>query len=107
MLKVMPLATRVNIVRFSLRARPHVRSHAQCLCSHLVAECWMFCCPPPAPAPWRAALRATPKGFIVVNTCLQSVTHPDVFGGGDCVHMAERPMPKVGPFSCAAPHCCA
>jgi NADH dehydrogenase FAD-containing subunit len=38
-------------------------------------------------------------GGLLVNTCLQSVVHPEIFGGGDCVSLAGRQLPKVGVYA--------
>jgi len=35
-------------------------------------------------------------GGLTVNSCLQSPTHPEIFGGGDCIHFAPSPLDKVG-----------
>jgi NADH dehydrogenase FAD-containing subunit len=35
-------------------------------------------------------------GGLLVNSFLQSVTHPDIFGGGDCISLEGHPLPKVG-----------
>lgn len=40
-----------------------------------------------------------PDGGLLVNTCLQSVAHPDMLGGGDCISLVERPLPKVGVYA--------
>lgn len=37
-----------------------------------------------------------PDGGLRVNRFLQSVQHPDIFGGGDCIHFQEQPLDKVG-----------
>jgi NADH dehydrogenase FAD-containing subunit len=38
-------------------------------------------------------------GGLLVNTFLQSVAHPEMFGGGDCISFAERPLAKVGVYA--------
>jgi NADH dehydrogenase FAD-containing subunit len=38
-------------------------------------------------------------GGLLVNTYLQSVVHPEIFGGGDCVSLAGRQLPKVGVYA--------
>ncbi|MDR3042714.1 MAG: FAD-dependent oxidoreductase [Desulfovibrio sp.] len=35
-------------------------------------------------------------GGLAVNAHLQSIAHPDLFGGGDCIHFAPVPLPRVG-----------
>lgn len=38
-------------------------------------------------------------GGLLVNGHLQSVAHPEIFGGGDCVSFAPRPLDKVGVYA--------
>jgi NADH dehydrogenase FAD-containing subunit len=33
---------------------------------------------------------------LLVNDYLQSVSHPEIFGGGDCISLKDHPLPKVG-----------
>jgi NADH dehydrogenase FAD-containing subunit len=40
-----------------------------------------------------------PDDGLLVNSCLQSVAHPEMFGGGDCIRFAERPLAKVGVYA--------
>jgi NADH dehydrogenase FAD-containing subunit len=40
-----------------------------------------------------------PDGGLLVNSFLQSVAHPEIFGGGDCVSFAEQPLSKVGVYA--------
>jgi NADH dehydrogenase FAD-containing subunit len=40
-----------------------------------------------------------PDRGLLVNSFLQSVAHPEMFGGGDCVSFAERPLAKVGVYA--------
>jgi NADH dehydrogenase FAD-containing subunit len=40
-----------------------------------------------------------PDGGLLVNSFLQSVAHPEMFGGGDCVSFAEQPLAKVGVYA--------
>jgi NADH dehydrogenase FAD-containing subunit len=40
-----------------------------------------------------------PDGGLLVNSHLQSVAHPEMFGGGDCISFAERPLGKVGVYA--------
>lgn len=41
-------------------------------------------------------------GFMAVNAHLQSLSHPDVFGAGDCVALADTPLPKAGVYAVRA-----
>ena len=40
-----------------------------------------------------------PDGGLTVNSYLQSVNHPNIFGGGDCIHFADQPLDKVGVYA--------
>lgn len=40
-----------------------------------------------------------PDGGLLVNSFLQSKAHPEMFGGGDCVSFADRPLAKVGVYA--------
>ena len=39
-----------------------------------------------------------PDGLLV-NRFLQSVKHPEIFGGGDCIYFADHPLDKVGVYA--------
>ncbi|HUJ00182.1 MAG TPA: FAD-dependent oxidoreductase [Usitatibacter sp.] len=57
-----------------------------------------------APQPWiRASGFSTDeRGFLLTNDRLQSVSHPDVFGAGDCAAVEGRPHAKAGVFAVRA-----
>ena len=38
-------------------------------------------------------------GGLLVNTHLQSVAYPEIFGGGDCISFEKRPLDKVGVYA--------
>jgi len=38
-------------------------------------------------------------GGLLVNRFLQSVVHPEIFGGGDCICFEPRPLAKVGVYA--------
>jgi NADH dehydrogenase FAD-containing subunit len=40
-----------------------------------------------------------PDGGLSVNTYLQCSTHPEIFGGGDCIHFEAHPLNKVGVYA--------
>jgi len=40
-----------------------------------------------------------PDGGLLVNSFLQSMAHPEMLGGGDCVSFAEQPLAKVGVYA--------
>lgn len=54
-----------------------------------------------APHSWLAAssLTADARGFVAVDDCLRSVSHPQVFGAGDAVTTIHDPKPKSGVFA--------
>lgn len=39
------------------------------------------------------------KGGLLVNEYLQAVSHPEIFGGGDCICFAPRSLPKIGIYA--------
>jgi NADH dehydrogenase FAD-containing subunit len=50
----------------------------------------------PAPVFRNSGLATVEDGSLLVNAQLQSISHPGVFGGGDCIHLDGNPLPKVG-----------
>jgi len=38
-------------------------------------------------------------GGLLVNSYLQSVDHPEIFGGGDCISLKGQPLAKVGVYA--------
>lgn len=46
-----------------------------------------------------SGLPIAPDGGLLVNACLHSVAHPDIFGGGDCISLEGRPLAKVGVYA--------
>ncbi len=38
-------------------------------------------------------------GGLLVNSRLQGVSHPQIFGGGDCISLAGNPLAKVGVYA--------
>jgi NADH dehydrogenase FAD-containing subunit len=52
------------------------------------------------PAIFNAAGTATGKnGGLLVNSFLQSVNHPELFGGGDCIDFQSRELAKIGVYA--------
>ena len=47
----------------------------------------------------RSGLPVGPDGGLAVNAFLQCPDHPAIFGGGDCIHFAPRPLDKVGVYA--------
>jgi selenide,water dikinase len=54
--------------------------------------------------PWmkESGLKCDARGFIEVNSHLQSVSHPFVFAAGDCATMAGHPHAKSGVYALRA-----
>lgn len=66
---------------------------------------------------WRSINISSPRGFgrrtllresgllcandgsLRVNDFLQGVTHPEIFGAGDCIHFGERGLPRIGVYA--------
>ena len=46
-----------------------------------------------------SGLPVGPDGGLRVNRFLQAVGHPSIFGGGDCVAFAERPLARIGVYA--------
>lgn len=46
-----------------------------------------------------SGLPVGPDKGLLVNKYLQSVTYPDIFGGGDCIHFKDQPLDKVGVYA--------
>ncbi|MFT6141520.1 MAG: NADH dehydrogenase FAD-containing subunit [Psychromonas sp.] len=47
----------------------------------------------------QSALDTGPEGGLKVNSFLQSTSHTNVFGGGDCIYYADQPLNKVGVYA--------
>jgi NADH dehydrogenase FAD-containing subunit len=46
-----------------------------------------------------SGLTTGPTGGLLVNERLQSVDFPEIFGGGDCIDFAPKPLDKVGVYA--------
>lgn len=46
-----------------------------------------------------SGLATAEDGSLLVNHHLQSVSHPEVFGGGDCITLRDRPLDRVGVYA--------
>ena len=46
-----------------------------------------------------SGLPVGPDGGLLVNSHLQGVAHPEMFGGGDCISFVNRPLAKVGVYA--------
>ena len=53
----------------------------------------------PPPVFSASGLSTGQDGGLLVNAYLQSVDHPEIFGGGDCISFKERPLDKVGVYA--------
>ena len=53
----------------------------------------------PSPIFARSGLPVGPDGGLRVNSYLQSVDHPNIFGGGDCIYFEAEPLDKVGVYA--------
>ena len=46
-----------------------------------------------------SGLPVGPDGGLLVNRCLQSTEHANIFGGGDCITFQPQPLDKVGVYA--------
>ncbi|MGV1099388.1 NAD(P)/FAD-dependent oxidoreductase [Thiovibrio sp. JS02] len=53
----------------------------------------------PSPLFADSGLATGPDGGLLVNEFLQCPEHPEIFGGGDCIFFAPRPLDKVGVYA--------
>lgn len=53
----------------------------------------------PNPIFSNSRLPTGPDGGLLVNAFLQCQAHPDIFGGGDCIHFQKQPLDKVGVYA--------
>jgi len=53
----------------------------------------------PSPIFKASGLPTGPDGGLLVNTYLQSVKYPNIFGGGDCIYFEDQPLDKVGVYA--------
>lgn len=65
--------------------------------AHVVAD-WIVWTTGAAAPPWIAAsgLATDAQGFVAVDACLRSTSHPAVFAAGDVASMVGAPRPKSG-----------
>ena len=53
----------------------------------------------PSPLFSASDLPVGPDKGLLVNEYLQCSQHPEIFGGGDCIHYAPQPLEKVGVYA--------
>jgi NADH dehydrogenase FAD-containing subunit len=53
----------------------------------------------PNPIFKESGIATGPDGGLRVNEYLQSVDHPELFGGGDCIYFEKQPLDKVGVYA--------
>jgi len=53
----------------------------------------------PPPLMRRSALATDEEGALRVDDRLQSVSHPGVFGGGDCIRFESMPLSRAGVYA--------
>jgi len=53
----------------------------------------------PSPVFVASGLPTGPDGGMLVNRYLQSVAHPELFGGGDCISFQDNSLDKVGVYA--------
>ncbi|MCE5242426.1 MAG: FAD-dependent oxidoreductase, partial [Desulfobacteraceae bacterium] len=46
-----------------------------------------------------SGLPTGPDGGLLIDEYLKSVAYPEIFGGGDCISLAGRPLAKVGVYA--------
>lgn len=46
----------------------------------------------------RGSLAVSAEGFVLIDDCLRSVSHPRIFAAGDCAQW-ETPLPKAGVYA--------
>jgi NADH dehydrogenase FAD-containing subunit len=47
----------------------------------------------------QSGIRTGHDGGLLVNSYLQSVHYPEIFGGGDCISFEPRPLEKIGVYA--------
>ncbi len=53
----------------------------------------------PSPIFTDSGLPSGEDGGLLVNPYLQSVAHPEIFGGGDCISLEGNPLDRVGVYA--------
>jgi NADH dehydrogenase FAD-containing subunit len=53
----------------------------------------------PSPLFRDSGIPTGPDGGMLVNSCLQCVVYPELFGGGDCISLEGHPLAKVGVYA--------
>jgi len=53
----------------------------------------------PSPVFKNSNIDTGPDGGLSVNRFLQSISHPEIFGGGDCIHFKDQPLDMAGVYA--------
>jgi NADH dehydrogenase FAD-containing subunit len=53
----------------------------------------------PSPLFLDSGLPTGTDGGLLVNSALQCIAYPEIFGGGDCISFQKRPLDKVGVYA--------
>lgn len=53
----------------------------------------------PYPVFQKSGLPTGPEGELLVNRYLQCTAYAEIFGGGDCIFFADKPLDKVGVYA--------
>ncbi len=93
-LRVIPgqAATRIDAGRIELQSGEIVTADYIIVSTGATAAKWLG----------DAGLACDARGFLAINTHLQSTSHPLVFAAGDCAGMQEHPRPKSGVYAVRA-----
>jgi selenide,water dikinase len=69
----------------------------------LAADHIVWATGPAAPHwPGDSGLATDDQGFVLIDDCLRSLSHPDVFAAGDIATMVHHPRPKSGVYAVRA-----
>ncbi|MCB9961521.1 MAG: FAD-dependent oxidoreductase [Hyphomonas sp.] len=77
--------------QISLSTGQSLRPHLVINCTGAAAHAWIA----------ESGLHTT-NGFVDVDACLRSVSHPDIWASGDTSHFTRKPVPPAGVFAVRA-----
>ena len=81
--------SRVDSNRLTTDAGAVIETDAVFWCAQASAPRW----------PGQGGIACNEQGFVKVNNCLQSESHPAIFAAGDIAHMTQSPVPKAGVYA--------